>query len=247
MKNKKEPIIILSIAVILILILISLFLDWNIFNSPFFRKLNLFNDTKYYGKIPVEFGNIKFPDRVFRVHNISTYTFSKGRKEKFEILKKELDKYSLSLLEKTLDIAYYMDKLYIDCIGKGGTRSLKDRSIYFVNLSAFHAELSSLIFQQNKTLFPIEEWREFSKGRYTSNAFYLTSKGGILNYEDEYLQNGFMNRYGQSDLENDFNEIYKLIYADDSRQEEFVKKYKRIAGKVKIVKQFMKDIDFNEK
>ncbi len=110
-------------------------------------------------------------------------------------------------------------------------------------MRSFHAELSSLIYNQNISEFPFKKWRKFNKDRYTRNAPWIIGKSGIADCKEEYLQNGFLNRYAQTDEENDFNEVFKFIYTNDSRLDDFVIKHENIAGKVELVKKFMKDIE----
>ncbi len=243
MKNKIS-FVILFFSILLFIFIISKFINKELnFFSTISNKFVSNDNVMYYEKIPVIFENIEFDKNFISNSNVEFSVFNlENRKFYSDIIKKELDKYPKELLEKTVDKMYYFRSLYIDGLSCGGTRDAHNKNIYFVKSESFHAELSSLFFIQNKSKFPLSEWQSFNNGGYTNNGFAVAGMIVALNYEDKYLKNGFLNRYGQTDMENDFNEFFKLIYFDDSRLEELVIEYKRIAGKVKLTKRFMKDI-----
>ncbi len=248
MNTKKLSYILLISGILLLLFMAKLF---NGFDYKDLKRLLGFKvsdiNTMYYGRIPVEFENIEFRDAGYY---ITTKVFPKDkRKGVFNLIKKELDKYPKGLLKKNVNKIYIFSELNINGKGYGGTRNIVTDEAYAVHIKALHSEIASLILHNNKEKFPREKWRKINgyNFRYNLNERELVDSSKALYSNEKMLQKGFFKLYSMTNFENDYNGMFELIYYDDSRQKELVSKYEKIAGKVKLVKKFMKNVEFNKK
>jgi len=246
--KKKISSLIFATAIILFVFLIILFMKPDIFDKIISKiefAIKYFKtDTVYYKNIPIEFGNIEFDKNIADIYNIETKTIpNKKRKRKFALLKKEMDKYPEVLLRKYLKKIFYVSSLKVNGTRWGGTYTLSNKSIYFNSLAAFHGEISSLFYRQNLSKFPKKQWLEINNSEYTSDQFDIVGQAGILKYKEQYLVNGFLTKYGQTNLENDFNQFIRLIYYYPDKVDYLILKYDKIAEKVKLAKKFIRDIE----
>jgi hypothetical protein len=158
---------------------------------------------------------------------------------------------------RTLDInltdIYLLSELR--CYGKtyGGTNSLSalyikvgSRERGFTDpflLALLHMEFSSILMR-NYT-FPAEEWAAINEQDfvYAENAVEIVEQEGLEDPAPEYLEQGFLNRYATTSLENDFNEFVSWLFVQPEELCRLRIEYEKIEQKSDLAMQFYASVD----
>jgi hypothetical protein len=129
------------------------------------------------------------------------------------------------------------------------------RNVYLVDsegkpedqaISTFHHEFSSLLLSGHS--FYLNPWTNlnpynfkyiFDKSKETLELYKEVS----LNSSDEDYEKGYMNSYGQTSFENDFNEYSAMILTCPSKLEKIMRKYPRVRAKFLVWQEFYQKID----
>jgi len=220
--------------------------------------------SKYGIRIVYEFGDDFFsdldnppipagPDRNSKVAPISQKHLARYP----HILQKAFEKYPLHVVKKYLLAIYFAGRIDQDGFTAAGTYDPFRHIIYLVNNgrqtddfseSVFHHEFSSLLILGNS--FFLNPWTDQNP----KNFIYLGDKYDswkalrkdvkISNKgKNEDYEKGFMNTYGQTDFENDFNEYSAMIFTYPDKFKKIMNQYPRVRAKFLVWLDFYHNID----
>jgi hypothetical protein len=179
--------------------------------------------------------------------NINCYNSDKKTLDKkYKIVKKNLDKYSLSFL-KTINLKYIVlcENLSIAGINTAGIPNNKTRTL-IVNIKfnenylerAIHHELFHIINDNFKKLFNENEWKNFNK----KNFRYSECSTCNNNWNLDLLNNnsGFFTEYAKSTASEDMAEVFShlIFYQDKINFEDPI-----IKKKILFIKKNILEID----
>lgn len=176
------------------------------------------------------------------------------------IITKALRKYPNTVLSKNLTHVYVLNQIHFFGVNYGGT--YYESKLYIANSGVddgytdeyvektFHHEFSSILLENFSSYFDKTAWKNandpsFSYG--TGGIDAVTSHNDDQNFNETYLQNGILNQYGSSALEEDFNTYCENIFMDNSEFWDAVKKYPRVRSKAKLAMNFYKKINIDFK
>lgn len=124
--------------------------------------------------------------------------------------------------------------------------------------SRLFSEFSSILYRNYK--FPKAEWESVNSNNFKylragrkmlgRECYLLTVKGCIRNLygqTEELLRMGFLVRYSQSTLENDFNMMTDWMFTKRSKLNKLCAKYPKVKAKRLIAEKFYRTIDKNFK
>ena len=172
-----------------------------------------------------------------------------------KILKKAFAKYPDQVIVKYLKAVCFSGEINEEGLKYGGTYDPFRRIVYLVDsegkaedqaISTFHHEFSSLLLSAHS--FFLNPWTNlnpynfkyiFDKSEETLELYKEVS----LNSSDEDYEKGFMNSYGQTSFENDFNEYSAMILTYPSKFEKIMRKYPRVRAKFLVWQEFYQKID----
>lgn len=131
---------------------------------------------------------------------------------------------------------------YIDSsiyISTGGFLKPDDSSL----LGIMHAEFSSILLKHYG--FPTAEWQPINKPswRYLGSGSEMLEEKGLYSQTEGLLADGFLNRYSQASLEEDFNIFVEWMFTKPDRLRELASMYERIRKKRELVMKFYQSID----
>jgi hypothetical protein len=174
-----------------------------------------------------------------------------------DILQKSFEKYPVQVIKKYLKAIYFSGEIDDGDLMYSGTYDPFRRIIYLVDNGAknseramltFHHEFSSLLLKSHS--FYINPWSDhnpkdfiyltekYKNWKTLEEEVYISTKGSAEDYEK-----GFMNTYGQTDFENDFNEYSAIIFTYPEKFKEIMNQYPRVRGKFKVWLEFYQKID----
>lgn len=178
-----------------------------------------------------------------------------------DILKDVLGKYPDQVIQNYLNGIHFAAKINEDGFEYGGSYDPYRRILYIVDsgyekenrpLYAIHHELSSL-FLARHSLF-INPWTDNNPGNFRylyeeSDDKLKTYKSTSMDGSADDYEKGFMNTYGQTNFENDFNEYSAMIFTYPQRFKKIMNQYPRVRGKFLVWLEFFQKIDpiFTEK
>jgi hypothetical protein len=110
-------------------------------------------------------------------------------------------------------------------------------------LGIMHAEFSSILLKNYG--FPSDEWQAINKPswRYFGSGSEMLGEKGLYDQTEELLAEGFLSRYSQASLEEDFNVFADWVFTKPDRLRELASTYERIRKKYQVVIKFYKSID----
>jgi len=126
------------------------------------------------------------------------------------------------------------DSIYITSRGK-----IKQNSKIYT-LGVMHAEFSSILFKKYK--FPKKKWHLINKinFKYIGKGRDMLGQKSLNKNNEELLNDGFLAKYGQSSLENDFNRFAIWLFTKPNELSELAKKYPKIKEKRTLAMTFYK-------
>lgn len=172
------------------------------------------------------------------------------------LVKRFLSRYPDWVIKENLADIFLLGKLEINGRSYGGT--YVDSAIY-ISLGGFfrhndssllglmHSEFSSILFRQYK--FFKEAWKAVNSPTWSyedsdrGTGFEMLGKKDLHEQTGELLRNGFLVKFSQSDLENDFNMFVSWAFTRPDRLRELASKYERIQKKYRLVIEFYESID----
>ena len=172
------------------------------------------------------------------------------------ILEAALSRYPPHVIEKYLNAVYFAGTMIDYGIGAVGTYDIFRRIIYLIDdgsrtdqeaIATFHHEMSSLLpFRRSEFLNPWEEqnpegFQYFSEIYHSQDDIYAGTS--TLDGSEEIYEMGFMNSYGFTNLENDYNEYAKMIFTNPEKFRELMERYPRIRGKFDMFLKIYQSVD----
>ena len=172
------------------------------------------------------------------------------------IVTKSLRKYPTKLIKSNLKVVYVVHRLKFFGVSAAGTNCYW--KVYIVNRGiaegftddfiekVFHAEFSSILFDNYNTKFDQESWKKINPQSFkygTSGVDAVKQQKASENITDFLLQQGFLSEYAQSTLENDFNSFAKNVFTADDHFWDIVGRHERIRKKLTLFINFYHSLD----
>lgn len=164
--------------------------------------------------------------------------------------------YPVELLRKNLKSVQFAKELRFYGLAYGGTNS--GDAVYIANrgaaegytdaflTSAFHHELSSILLRNYAAKFDAHQWASNNRPGVDYGAGGIEAlKGGRAEtaYKPKYNVDGFLNEYGKSSLEEDFNTFAEGLFGGDRAFWVIVDRYPRLEAKAKLAIAFYASLD----
>jgi len=169
-------------------------------------------------------------------------------------IEEALKLYPIEIIKNDIKSIYVFD--YLEFYGLRYAGTVFGDSLYLVSNgksvmnkryleTLFHHEFSSILFR--KYNFPKDKWI----GNNPVNFSYAKSKNQVLNSiknynnvdgNEELYKAGFLAKYGQTSIEEDFNLYSETAFSEPGRLKKLSEKYPAIRMKMEIIKQFYLDI-----
>lgn len=158
------------------------------------------------------------------------------------------NRYPKKVIKEYLHGIYLLSDLRCDKLNMGGTCS--DKNIYVTVYSytstqwliqALHHEFSSVLWRHNKHVMSATEIGCISgyAGYEPDSLLKCLSHGLDCRKEsDALLKEGFLNVYGKTNIENDFNIYSEYLFTNHSHLMELAERYPLVQKKVKLFKAF---------
>jgi hypothetical protein len=178
---------------------------------------------------------------------------SRHGKSLLAIIEQFLSTYPNGVVKNNLSAIYLVGKLEFYGKSYGGTYT---RSAIYIRtkgkflrysastvLGLMHAEFSNILFHNYN--FPKEEWEALNQPgwKYEGSGFEMLGRPDLYDQTEGLFHSGFLEKYSQSSLENDFKMFVDWAFTRPNRLRELVSRYDRIKKKYDLVIQFYKSID----
>lgn len=159
--------------------------------------------------------------------------------------------YPQNVLDENLNSVYVVKELWFYGVKFGGTNSRS--SVYIANrginqgftddylASTFHHEFSSILLRNHYQLFEEGLWLSANKpgDQYRKTGTQSLIEGTAdTRFRGKYHMSGFLNQYGTSSLEEDFNTYAEALFCGGPRFWHIVDNYPRVAAKKDVVVAF---------
>lgn len=214
-----------------------------------FKKL----ERQYGIKIVANSGNQSIPEhwRSQPVNGNATPASKIGQKVFASLLPQILAQYPKPLINDHIDTLYLLKTLRFFDTSYGGTAIGNDlfltwdeeeqdyKPAYITSL--FHHELSSLFFANQN--FPEQDWKKINPDHF----LYLKNDKEILKpisdkretiISESLYQQGFLNQYATTTLENDFNIYAEFLFGHPEKLKALAKKHRKIRQKLDLIKAY---------
>jgi hypothetical protein len=173
------------------------------------------------------------------------------------ILKKAFKNYPTNIIKKYLKAIYFAEEIDENGFKYGGSYDPFRKIVYLTNNgrqtddlaeSSFHHEFSSLLLKSHS--FNLKPWENLNPNRFRylyeiydnfkslPSSIIIEGKGTDQDYKD-----GFVNGYGRTDSENDFNEYAAMIFTYPEKFKKIMNQYPRVRGKFLVWLDFYHKID----
>jgi hypothetical protein len=168
-----------------------------------------------------------------------------------DLVSKAIEKYDKDILAKNLKKIYLFKNINFYGVNYGGTNS--NDAVYMTIQanhsgytdtyieSTFHHELSSIFLRNYPSCFKKKSWlkvngKDFEYGKGGMEAI----KAGEVSfqYEAKYHERGFLNQYGVSALEEDFNTFSQDYMMGEEKLTKAAQKYPLVRKKLNLIKKF---------
>jgi hypothetical protein len=172
-----------------------------------------------------------------------------------EVLEKALKKYPLKTINRYLNGVYLADEISGNGFSYGGSYDRFRRIVFLIDdghqgrnygAYAFHHEFSSLLLSRHS--FFLNPWTDQNpKGfvyayRAGKNKLEVYNNSSVDGTAADY-DKGFMNTYGQTSFENDFNEYSAMIFTYPEKFKQIMARHPRVRGKFLVWLKFYQEID----
>jgi hypothetical protein len=172
-----------------------------------------------------------------------------------KILEEAFAKYPAHVINKYLSAIHFAGVIELRGFYFGGTVDSTRRIVYFVDdgtqsgqeaVGTFHHEFSSLLLARHG-LF-LNPWLEqHPEGlRYKSQMYDndedVYADTSLEGTESDY-EDGFMNSYGQTNFDNDFNEYAAMVFTYPEKFKQIMDQYPRVRCKFLVFLDFYRKID----
>jgi hypothetical protein len=172
-----------------------------------------------------------------------------------QILEEALARYPVHVINNYLSAIYFAGIIEVRGLYAGGTFDSTRRIVYLVedgrspaqrHIYTFHHEFSSLLLFRHGLL--LNPWLEqHPEGFRYRNQMYLEESDvyantSVFGTKADY-EKGFMNPYGQTNFENDFNEYAAMVFAYPEEFKQIMDQYPRVRCKFLVFLDFYQKID----
>lgn len=170
-------------------------------------------------------------------------------KRTLPLIRRFLSSYPGELIRADLTDIYLVANLSFYGKNFGGTSFLS--SIY-INvreeipdeflLARLHSEFSSILLRKHS--FPKEKWEQVNPPnfRYIGSGVAMLDQRNLYGQSGNLLSNGFIVKYAQSSLENDFNMMVDWLFTKQARLNQLCEKYPLIRKKRDLVVEFYQSL-----
>jgi len=163
--------------------------------------------------------------------------------------------YPEAVIRRYLNAIHFAEDINEEGFRYGGSFDPFKRVVYLVDngrltddhaISAFHHEFSSLLLSQH-SLF-LNPWFDQNPEGFVytydseKDQLKVYSEASLDGTEADY-EKGFMNSYGQTDFENDFNEYSAMIFTYPEKFKRIMARHPRVRGKFLVWLKFYQEID----
>ncbi len=169
------------------------------------------------------------------------------------IIETFLSRYPKPVIQKHLQHIYLLEELRF--FGKDFGATYSRSAIYIKSqgtVSGFsdrflagrmHSEFSSVLMKNHR--FPEADWKQVNPPRfkYLGTGTEMLGQSNLYGQNPELLKRGFVVKYCQSSMENDFNMISDWLFTRPTKLGELARDYPRIATKRKLAIEFYRSID----
>ncbi len=173
-----------------------------------------------------------------------------------DLLMNAFNKYPIHVIKKNLKAIHFSSKIQEGELEYGGTYDPFRKVIYLIDdgrlsddnaIYTFHHEFSSLLLKGYS--FYVNPWSDNNpqgfKYLYDKYKTWERLKEVQLSHKedtDNYVK-GFINTYGQTNFENDFNEYSAMIFTYPQKFKEIMNQYPRVKKKFLVWLEFYQRID----
>jgi hypothetical protein len=172
-----------------------------------------------------------------------------------DILQKALEKYPVQVIKNHLNVIQFAGEIDDHGFMAGGTYDPFRRILYIANngsqkdnrsIYVFHHEFSSLLLTSHS--FYMNPWTDNNQKEFeylydtTKNALKTYNSTSLVGTEVDY-EKGFIDTYGQTNFENDFNEYSAMIFTYPQKFKEIMDQYPRVRGKFLVWLEYYQNID----
>jgi len=171
------------------------------------------------------------------------------------VCKQFLSEHPKPVIQKNLTHIFLLGDLEFNGLQYGGTYIqsaiyvmsdglAKGYTVDFLR-SMCHAEFSSILFRNYP--FPSDEWSQLNPKdfRYGNSGAEFLRQDNVRGTSDELQSNGFLIKYSQSTLEDDFNVMTEWLFAKPAELESVAERFEVIRKKREIAIRFYQSIDPN--
>ena len=171
------------------------------------------------------------------------------------ILKKAFAKYPDQIIKTYLKAIHFAGEIDQHGFKCSGSYDPYRKIVFLVNsgnqseqysISTFHHEFSSLLLKSHS--FFLNPWVDLNPEDF--KYAYETTEDKLKTYNsassvgtDVDYERGFMDSYGQTEFENDFNEYSAMIFTYPEKFKKIMNKYPRVRGKFLVWLDFYQKID----
>ena len=169
-----------------------------------------------------------------------------------QLLQAAFQKYPTPVVKRHLNAIYFADEIDENGFKYGGSYDPFRKIVYLVDngwqrdehaIYNFHHEFSSLLLSKKSML--LNPWIDQNPDGFIY--FYEKDSGreektSLNGTEGEYKK-GFMNTYGQTNFENDFNEYSAMIFTYPEKFKRIMDRHPRVRGKFSVWLKFYQEVD----
>jgi hypothetical protein len=172
-----------------------------------------------------------------------------------QILQKAFAKYPDQIIKTYLKAIHFAGEIDQHGFKCSGSYDPFRKIVFLVNsgnqseqyaISTFHHEFSSLLLKSHS--FFLNPWEDLNPEDF--KYAYETTEDKLKTYNsassvgtDVDYERGFMDSYGQTEFENDFNEYSAMIFTYPEKFKKIMNKYPRVRGKFLVWLDFYQKID----
>lgn len=178
---------------------------------------------------------------------------NKSIDEKFKIIKKNLDRYSVDFLDK-INLKYIVlcEDLYVSDIPAAGIPNYKMRTI-IINIKfnkynlgrTIHHELFHIIYENHKNHYNTNAWSKFNDSKFIyAKCSTCSDRLDLTLYENT---DGFLSEYSKSTASEDMAETFSFLMTDKKKIENKALKDLILNKKILFIKKNILKIDKNFK
>ena len=171
------------------------------------------------------------------------------------LLQETFAKYPDQVIKAHINAIYFSAEINEDGLKYGGTYDPFRRILYIVDngsrkddhsIYSIHHEISSLLLVRHS--FFINPWTDHNPKNFNylfdvfKESAKIYSQTSLVGSKEDYLK-GFMDSYGQTSFENDFNEYSAMIFTYPEKFKNIMNRYPRVRAKFLVWLNYYHKID----